>query len=97
MLEKATDPDAQIIWGHALVGAAQSPQNVNKLVHMLDNKIKFNGGWEFDQAMRWKIVTKAASHDPSGAEDRYTSSLVRFIETKFYMIFKMIFYLFFFI
>ena len=73
-LASAAEPDFRIVWARALIGAAQDPEHVGRLVGALDGGVH---GFEFDQDMRWSLVIKAVAYDLPGAFDLLDPELAR--------------------
>ena len=73
-LASAAEPDFRIVWARALIGAAQDPEHVGRLVGALDGGVH---GFEFDQDMRWSLVIKAVAYDLPGAFDLLEPELAR--------------------
>ena len=73
-LASAAEPDFRIVWARALIGAAQDPEHVGRLVGALDGGVH---GFEFDQDMRWSLVIKAVAYDLPGAFGRLEPELAR--------------------
>ena len=73
-LSAAAEPDFRIVWARVLIGAAQDPEHVGRLVGALDGGVH---GFEFDQDMRWSLVIKAVAYDLPGAFDLLEPELAR--------------------
>jgi len=61
-LVESTDSDRRINLSNALISFAHEKSKVEKLLHHVENGINIPG-FEFDQAMRWRILVKSASFD----------------------------------
>ena len=72
----ASDEDFRITWARTLIGAAQEPDRVSELLKLVDDGSGIEG-FEFDQDMRWTLVTKARGYDLAGAAARLDAELER--------------------
>ena len=66
-LVTATQEDARILWARSAIRAAESRDNVARLVAIVDGAEKV-GDFEFDQEMRWDVAVKAVALDLPDAE-----------------------------
>ena len=73
-LSAAAEQDFRIVWARVLIGAAQDPEHVGRLVAAIDDGVH---GFEFDQDMRWSLVTKAVAYDLPGAFDLLEPEIAR--------------------
>ena len=73
-LASAVSQDFRIVWARFLIGAAQDPEHVGRLVGALDDGVH---GFAFDQDMRWSLVTKAVAYDLPGAFDLLEPEIAR--------------------
>ena len=73
-LSAADSQDFRIVWARVLIGAAQDPEHVGRLVAALNDGLH---GFEFDQDMRWSLVTKAVAYDLPGAFDLLEPEIAR--------------------
>jgi aminopeptidase N len=75
VLRSGTGGDAGITWMRALVGMAQSPDDVSVLAELVDGQ--GIPGVEIDQDMRWSIAVKSVAFGLLGAEARVEDELGR--------------------
>jgi len=67
-LARSPAGDAQILWARSAIAAAESRQDVERLVGLADGREK-PGGFELDQEMRWAVAVKATAYELSQAEE----------------------------
>jgi aminopeptidase N len=60
-LASATDENARVAWARSAIRCAASPDDVARLVRIVDGTETLNG-FEFDQEMRWAITVKAIAY-----------------------------------
>jgi aminopeptidase N len=60
-LAAAPDEDTQVAWARSAIRAASNPQDVARLVAIVDGSESLNG-FEFDQEMRWSISVKSIAY-----------------------------------
>ena len=60
-LATAPDADTQVAWARSAIRAASKPDDVARLVGIVDGAESL-GGFEFDQEMRWSITVKAIAY-----------------------------------
>ncbi|MEE9278096.1 MAG: aminopeptidase N, partial [Dehalococcoidia bacterium] len=68
--------DFRITWARALIGAAQEPDAVTKLLPLADEGTGIEG-FELDQDMRWSVVTKAVAYALPDAAARLAAEIER--------------------
>ena len=70
------DQDFRIVWARTLIGAAQEPERIERLLALTDEGTGIDG-FEFDQDMRWTLVTKAMAYGIEGAAGRLEAETER--------------------
>jgi aminopeptidase N len=68
-LHDADGLDARIIWARAAIAAAQSAEDLRRVLELIDVPDAIPG-FEFDQEMRWEAAIKAVAFGVAGADER---------------------------
>ena len=72
----AAEQDFRIVWARILIGAAQEPERIARVLALIDNGSGIDG-FEFDQDMRWSLVTKSVAYSMDGGFERLEPELER--------------------
>ncbi len=75
-LFSTADADFRIVWARILIGSAQEPERIQRLLALADDGVDIEG-FELDQDMRWSLVTKSVAYDMQGGFERLAPELER--------------------
>ena len=75
-LHGADEADFRIVWARILIGAAQRPERIERILGLIDADAEING-FKFDQDMRWSLITKAVAYSVEGGFERLDAELER--------------------
>lgn len=75
-LFSTNDADFRIVWARFLIGAAQEPERIERVLALSDDGSGIDG-FELDQDMRWSLVAKSVAYDLAGGFERLAPELER--------------------
>ena len=70
------EQDFRIVWARILIGAAQEPERIRRVLALADDGSGIEG-FELDQDMRWSLVAKAVAYSLEGGFERLAPELER--------------------
>lgn len=94
MLSSTTNNDVRILLGHSSIAFAQTKQTLSQLLSVVDGSKSIISdfpaqtipNFEFDQAMRWQLVSAAMGMGITDAETRLNKELERDPSDRFFFL-----------